>query len=283
MIKELPRGWLVAAVLIAAGVLLAADEDRPAGRPVHLFAVLRPDLSDPALIANPVAVYHAGSFSDPLGGGPDAEPFLLSFLSSGREYRVLSGGMDVGTMTVEGRLCDRCPEAWVHLDAKARPTGNVMALATDAPRVARAAGFRRAPESDQRTASLAIAKEALGRHGVTPAELAALKIVNLTATDLDGDGKAELIGSYQLGRHDLFQLLEPSPDGFRTAVERYNFLEDAQTVRQDERLVDHADLDGDGVGEVVTIRGSSDGFDYAVYQKKEGRWRQVYEGGGFGR
>lgn len=282
MTRKLPRGLLFAAgLLLGSGGILAAPEDRPA-RPVHLFAVLRPDLSDPALIANPVAVYRGGEFTDPLSS-PDTEPFLLSFFEAGREYRVLSGGVDVGTVTIQSRLCDHCPEAWVRLDARARPTGNVMALATDAPRVARAAGFRRAPESDQRTAALVIAKEALARHGVAAADLADLKIVNLTATDLDGDGSAELIGSYQIGRHDLFQLLEPSPDGYRTAVERYNFMEGGQTVRQDERLVDHADLDGDGVGEVITIRGSSDGYDYAVYQKKEGRWRQVYEGGGFGK
>jgi CO dehydrogenase/acetyl-CoA synthase delta subunit len=165
------------------------------------------------------------------------------------------------------------------LQAKVKPAGQVMVLATDAPRVARATGFRRPPSAEERATALASARQALERQGVAAGEM---KVVNLTATDVDGDGRAELFGSYAAGRNNLFQFLEPGPDGYRVVIERFNRADDSAPRQMDERLLDHADLDGDGVGEVVTIRGSAEGFDYAIYQKKDGRWRQVYEGGGSG-
>jgi hypothetical protein len=184
--------------------------------------------------------------------------------------------MDAGRMTAEGRACGNCAEAWVSLQAKVRPAGQVMVLATDAPRVARASGFRRPPTAEERAIALDSARQAFERHGVSPVDL---KVVNLTATDVDGDGRAELFGSYSVGLNNLFQFLEPGP-AYANVIERFNRADDSAQRQMDERLVDHADLDGDGIGEVVTIRGSSEGFYYAIYQKKDGRWRQVYEGGG---
>jgi hypothetical protein len=114
-----------------------------------------------------------------------------------------------------------------------------------------------------------------------------MEVVNLTATDLDRDGRFELIGSFLVVKegaspdsYTLFLIMEPAEGGFKTAWEWFHKgLEDAFEDRQ---FVDQVDFDGDGVGEVVVAGTYYESNDYVIYKRQQGRWRPVYKGGGGG-
>ena len=44
-----------------------------------------------------------------------------------------------------------------------------------------------------------------------------------------------------------------------------------------EVLVDHVDLDGDRMNEVVTMTMSFEGATYKIYHKQKNRWANIYE------
>jgi hypothetical protein len=141
-----------------------------------------------------------------------------------------------------------------------------------------------------------LARDAFRQKGVPASLLSSLQTVNLTATDLDGDGKAELAGSFVVKktkggqqRYVLFLLAEPHDDGYRAVLTEY-----ASYTQKDimsggnidaigaggiytERLVDQLDLDADGAGEVITITDGFEGVSYTIYGKRNGQWAKVYE------
>jgi hypothetical protein len=61
-----------------------------------------------------------------------------------------------------------------------------------------------------------------------------------------------------------FQAYQPPPEGFLSSID----------------FVDQLDLDGDGVAEVFAQQGGFDGYQYLIFKKVGGRWRQVWEIGG---
>ena len=54
-------------------------------------------------------------------------------------------------------------------------------------------------------------------------------------------------------------------------------LEDIDQALLTEVLVDQVDLDGDKVGEVVTMTTSFEGATYKIYRRQKGQWASVYE------
>jgi hypothetical protein len=132
------------------------------------------------------------------------------------------------------------------------------------------------------------------RRRVNAATLKTLGTINLTATDLDGDGRAELIGTFiarqgKQSRHLLFLIAEPQADKFKTGIARYEVvvakdLPDPSVIDEvgnagflSEILVDQVDLDGDRVGEVVTTGASFEGQWYYIYKRGRGGWSRAYE------
>jgi hypothetical protein len=119
--------------------------------------------------------------------------------------------------------------------------------------------------------------------------------VNLTALDLNEDGKAELVGSFvarklkgAAARYALFLFAEPEGNSYRTTVLQYDRITDADIMSGAdltaiengvylERLVDAVDLDGDGAREVVTVKDGFEGDGYFIYRKQGGKWNKVYE------
>ena len=127
----------------------------------------------------------------------------------------------------------------------------------------------------------------------------ALDTVNLTAMDLDGDGKAELVGSYVVKkikggqeRYVLFLLAEPvGNNSYKAGVTGYAHYTqkdimsggDIDSIGQGglytERLVDQLDLDNNGTAEVITVSNGFEGDSYMIYGKKGGGWQKIYEFG----
>jgi hypothetical protein len=118
----------------------------------------------------------------------------------------------------------------------------------------------------------------------TPASLMpAIKVTNLTATDLNGDGKYELIGSFTLAaknkfERDLFLIATPQPSGLRAEFVKFQAYQPPdEGFLSSIDFIDQLDIDGDGVGEVFATMGAFDGYALLAFKKVAGRWRQVHE------
>jgi hypothetical protein len=237
-----------------------------------------------------------------VGGDSDAaelSKFARSYYRPGQKYRLLSGGGEAGTVVVKKDTKDaECARtgAEVKLDTKVRFNRNVMALATNSDALGRASSSRRPPTPSERAAVLRLVKQTYQAKGVPASLLPNLETVNLTATDLNRDGKAEMIGSFVVkklkggaARYVLFLLAEPQGSDYQAGVTTYERYTNEDVMSggdidaigsggiYTERLVDQLDLDGDGAGEVITLVNGFEGDTYHIYKKTDGKWRSVYE------
>jgi hypothetical protein len=249
----------------------------------------------------PVAIIENGQYKQPIAGDSDSdgvENFSNVYYSKGAKYRVLFGGGEAGSLTVnksnKDEECSRT-SADVGLRTTAKLNRNVMALATNSDSLGKAKNTRRSPTSAERAALMPLVRAAYKQKGVPAALLSSLMTVNLTALDLDNDGKSELIGSFivrkQKGgaaRYTLFLFAEPQGNSYRTTVLQYerftpkDMMSGADLTAIDngvylERLVDALDLDGDGASEVITVRDGLEGDGYQIYKKQDAKWKMIYE------
>jgi hypothetical protein len=213
--------------------------------------------------------------------------FAEKYFSTGRKYRLIFGGGEAGSVTVS-KWSEGCNSIHSEITAatSARLGGQVRALATNNEALGQRASARRAPTEAERAAVMTLVKSIYTQRR-TPANLmSSLKVTNLTATDLEGDGKYEMIGSFTLAaknkfERDLFliaksqgaamradfvnfQAYQPPPEGFLSSID----------------FIDHLDVDRNGVGEVFAVQGGFDAYGYLIFRKIGGRWREVFQGMG---
>lgn len=286
---------LTAAIFISAAAAAHGQRDAAARKTAGaeqtvVFAVQKYEAE--AQI-DPVAVISGGRYAaPPLGGDTPLETarfkrFVRDFYRPGRKFRVLFGGGEAGSVEVRKYLEPGCVgmEASVTLQTSARLGGQVAALATNSAALGRGKGTRRAPTDAERTAALELARRAFGRNKVAAARVAKMETNNLTAADLNGDGRAELIGSFiitgEFGVEDALLLIaEPGIDDFAVTLDWFHHGAEADSHYR--RLVDVLDLDGDGAAEVIVQGIYYESHDYFIYKKQRGAWRVVYQGGGGG-
>lgn len=221
--------------------------------------------------------------------------FAGQYFSPGKKYRVTFGGGEVGSATVKSSDmgCNNI-HATALLEDNGKIPAHLSALATDSDSLGRKPTFRRAPTDAERLGVMILVAQIYRARGTSLAVYHTVVNINLTATDLDGDGKFELIGNFVTqtkakARRDLLLIAEPAgtmrlpipgnrvglafkpalihfqsyklpPEGFDSAVE----------------FVDQLDLDGDGIAEVFVQQHGFDAYGYSIYKKSRGRWRQVY-------
>jgi hypothetical protein len=249
----------------------------------------------------PFVIIENGQFKQPIAGDSDEAEmtkFAGAYYSKGHKYRVLFGGAEAGSLTVKeankDKECSRS-SADVVLRSPAKLNRNVMALATNSATLGAAKSTRRSPTPAERAALMPLVKAAYTQKGVPAALLPGLMTVNLTALDLDNDGKSELIGSFVVkkqkggaARYALFLFAEPKGTSYQTTILQYERYTDDDLMSGAtidaiengvylERLVDALDLDGDGAAEVVTERDGFEGDSYFIYKKQGGKWNQIYE------
>lgn len=210
--------------------------------------------------------------------------FANEYFAPGKVYRLLFGGGEAGTVTVK-KWSEGCNNvhAEVSPSTSVRLGGKVMVLATNSESLGKRLSARRAPTDAERAQVLMLMKSIYSQNRTPVSLIPSIKVTNLTATDLDGDGKYEFIGSFTLtGKNkferDLFmiahqqgavmradfvkfQAYQPPPEGFLSSID----------------FIDQLDLDGDGVGEVFATQGGFDGYALLIFKKVGGRWRQVYD------
>lgn len=273
---------------------------------VVLFCVSSAGPTETSL--EPLLIIDGGKYANPVAGDSDASEltqFGKTFYGSGTKYRLLFGGGEAGSVSVVKPSIDsECfrTGASVKLNAQAniKLNRNVMALATNSESVGRAQISRRAPTPSERAEGIRVAKKSFEAKGTPTAILPTIGVVNLTATDLDGDGKAELIGTFVVkqtkgvaSRHVLFLIAEQQGQSYQAAlsnVERFTTKDimsggslnsiGAEGIYT-ERLVDQLDLDADGTGEVISITNGFEGVTYKIYSRHAGTWLSVYEFGSY--
>jgi hypothetical protein len=211
--------------------------------------------------------------------------FADEYFATGRQYRLTSGGGSAGTVTVK-KWSEGCnsmhaevtPSTLVHVG------GQVKALATNSDSIGKSAPARRAPTDSERAATLDLVKRIYTQHGTTASLYRSMKVTNLTATDLDGDGKYEIIGSFTLAaknkfERDLFLIARPQDGGMRADFVKFQaYQPPPESFLSSIDFVDQLDLDSDGVGEVFATQGGFDAYGYSIFKKVKGRWRLVYSG-----
>lgn len=299
-----------AAALVAALLLLAQPAPRASAPPQQrrtaarqgsvVFVVTKDGTQDAQV--EPVAVINSrGALAEPASdaaGEGALSAFLARHYRAGAQYRLVFGGAEAGTLSIRAATPAECSPNAASADidsTAAKLGGNVMALATDGAHAPRSQISRRAPTDAERAAALGVATRFLAGKRVSASAIErGTKTLNLTATDLDGDGREELVGSYvvKVGprvRDTLFLVAAPQGRGFRAALTKYarvNAKEMMDPTQIDnvgegglgtELYVEQLDADGDGVGELFTLSRSFEGTTYRAYRLRRGVWRAAYE------
>ena len=255
-----------------------------AGGETVIFSLMKDTVA--GFYIEPIVIISGSKYTEPPAGGDASvmKKFTDTYFRVGRQYRVIFGGGDAGSVTVQKYIEDMCGNllAEVGVQTTARLGGQVQALVVSADKIGSGASSRRAPAEAERASALEIARVVYGQRRVGAALVKKIKTVNLTAVDIERDGKFELIGTFQIdgtneAKHNLFIIFEPTAAGKYKAA--WNWYANGY---EDTKLVDVVDLDGDGMEEVI-----AEGFEiennlYVIYKRQSGTWRQVYKGGGGG-
>ena len=259
--------------------------------------------TDAEFAFEPITIFRRGTFAASVTGESSPEEltsFAKNYYRAGQRYRLIWGGAEAGMLVAkESQKETDCGKAAATADVQTTVQlgGNRMALATNSPKLGLAKPSRRAPTDDERAQVKTHVERIFREKGVPAAALGKLKTINLTATDLNNDGVAELIGTYMIRRDgknifvdQLFVLAEPTgTTGVKVGVARHRQMKgtdftDPESLEsvgenafQTEILIDQLDVDGDGTGEVFTISYSFEGTNYAIYKKGAKGWARIQE------
>lgn len=262
-------------------------------RPI-VFAVLHDGRT-----IEPIAFIENGKLVDAVDGGSESSvlaAFNSMYFKPKTTYQLIFGGADAGTVAVKGEPDGECspnmPDVVV-TSPRAKLRGMVMALATNHS-VGKTTPFRRVPTASERTAV-----ERSVRAEFAKKKLAGkpLRSQNLTALDVDGDGRVELVGSYWVNRSEkaralIFFIADKDAKGtFRFGHSEFNSFDENDVMSGDiktldegvyhEVLLDVFDIDGDGIAEVFTYTPGFEGAGFDVYSRKKGKWSRIYEGANY--
>ncbi len=288
---------VAAAGIVFAGAGISFGQRRtpvaakPAVKPI-IFAVL----NDGQLL-EPIAHVENGKLSEPVNGSDEnslIQKFNATYYAPKASYRLIFGGANGGTVTVNsadaGVECGPNLARVTTSSTKAELKGKLMALATNAPPGKGTFGVRRRPTWPERNEVDVLVRAEFAKNSV---EVKKLDYHNLTALDVNGDKKAELVGSFWAendpkSRTLLFFIAERGTDGKLAIVHS-----DLRTIKEDEvmngeissldegvyheLLLDVFDFDRDGTAEIFTYVQAFEGAGFNVYKRLGGKWNKVYE------
>jgi hypothetical protein len=284
------------AVVASLSVTVFAQK-KPVAKPVKqvIFAVL----NDGAML-EPIAYVNKGKLEEPVDGGDENSiiaAFNKTYYKAGTAYKLVFGSANGGTVTVKSSdvnaECSRNMATVVTKATKTPLKGLVMGLATNAV-IKNTNSVRRRPTPAERTEIEALVKSEFTAQNLTPKTL---KYHNLTALDLDSDGKAEFVGTFwvdidNLTRGLLFFIASQKKNGkYAFGFKDYRAIDQASVMSGDiknvdegvyhELLLDAFDYNGDGVSEVFTYIQSFEGAGFNVYAKDGAAWKNVFEGSNY--
>ena len=262
-----------------------------AGKPTVLF-LLFGDLADPRLL--PVATIGHGRITPITLDAGGWRKFDGLYFKTGAQMAAYRRGVSLGNAVVRRGMWDGdeplyklpgCralrPLAAATLAAAPTDVVTLELLSTSDP-MPPSPGRPEVPAAMTDSAK-SVAARVASREGLTPTDLADLELT-VSAMHTGATSWPTLVGSYSerggtagAGARHVFVLADSTTAGGFDASFVHTVKDSAPEFR---RLIDHADLTGDGVDELV-LEGWRAGSDtYLVIMKYEGRqWREVARGG----
>ena len=275
------------ALLLVASVLIAFSPGRGSAQPRNSILVFAVSGGPDEYQMDAVVVVDGKLLRAPFTDEQKdkQKTFAEQYFAAGRTYRLTFGGGEAGSVSLK-KWSEGCNSvhADVSVSGSTRLGGQVKALATNSDLLGKKPSSRRALTEAERAAVITLVKSIYSQNRTPASLIASLKITNLTATDLDSDGKYEFIGSFTLAaknkfERDLFLIAKPQGAAMRADFVKFQaYQPPPEGFLSSIDFVDQLDTDGDGVGEVFAVQGGFDAYGYLIFKKVSGRWRQVYQG-----
>jgi hypothetical protein len=277
---------LIICLLLSYGPLPSTSGAQQARKtPTLVCVVNRGEGGEPQNNMDAVVLIENGKLKEPYAEYNEAaqKKFASEYFRAGTKYRVTFGGGEVGSATVKGsdRGCNN-----IHATATVADNGKIpahlSALATNGTSLGTKPSSRRAPTDAERAAAMKLVNDIYRAHQTPQSWLRLLKTTNLTATDLDGDGRFELIGSFVIetkskARRDLLLIAEPQGETYKAALAKFQTYKlPPEEFDSAIDFVDQLDIDGDGIAEVFVTQHGFDAYGFAIYKKRNGRWLEIY-------
>jgi hypothetical protein len=210
--------------------------------------------------------------------------FANEYFAPGKVYRLIFGGGEAGNVTVK-KWSEGCNNihAEVTPSTDVRLGGKVMALATNSASLGKRASARRPPTDAERAGVMTLMKSVYAQNRTPAGLIVSIKVTNITATDLNGDGNYEMVASFTSAaknkfERDLFLIAHQQGAVMRADFAKFQaYQPPPETFLSSIDFIDQLDLDGDGTGEVFATQGGFDGYALLIFKKVGGRWRQVFD------
>lgn len=298
--KNSPTAKLIAICLMItiSSLAAAAQKKRPPvkakPKPI-IFAVLNDGQT-----LEPIAFIEKGKLAAAASGESSSTTFSNTYYKTKPVYRLIFGGVDDGAAAIKSfdpnAECSAYMAQTTAQPTRAKLKGMVMALATDAP-TKKTKGVRRLPTATERAEIESLVRAEFIKQKVNDDFVRNMKYHNLTALDVDNDGKAELVGSFWVEpsadeRDLLFFIADKGANGKYTfgyseyqAVKKDSVMGDdvkmLDTGLLNELLLDAFDYDGDGTSEIFTYTQSFEGAGFTAYRREGGKWTKAFEGSNY--
>jgi len=285
-------------IVLLSNFLVLAQRKKPvqtAKAKQIIFAVLNGGTT-----LEPIAYIEKGKLTGAVNGSDEPNilaAFNKTYYKPKGTYNMIFGGVSAGNVTIKSSDpksdCAKNMATISATSSKAKLKGNVMALATNAVAAKSGSGVRRLPTAAERKEIETLVREEFVKNNVSGNATGNLKYQNLTALDVDGDGKAEMVGSFWVEpsndeRNLLFFIAEKKASG-KYALDYSDFstvkkdevmsgdLKDLEGGTYHELLLDTFDYDGDGVSEIFTYTPSFEGAGFSSYKREKGKWTRSFE------
>jgi hypothetical protein len=214
------------------------------------------------------------------------EDFAGKYLQAGKKYALLFGGTPIGEGQLGQSNRDSSTAILTYIGA-VKIRGQVRALATNVEQTDFRVSSREPATSEQRASALALAREIFSQHGIPEALLPKVRAEFVTRTYLAPSPQPSLIASFSLDTgdneglvHTLFFVAD-QPNERLVPELLWVHLSETETDEEHLRLVDHADLFGNGQDEVVAklVSLETQTHRYLIFRRtKNGEhWEQFFK------
>lgn len=281
-------------VLLILSLALPIFAQKTTTKPVTkvIFAVLNDGRT-----LEPLAKIENGKLMQTVSGGDEGDilkAFSKTYYKPKTVYNLIFAGNIAGTATVIKN--DPTAECSTNLatttvkSTKAKLKGFVMGLATNM-KPTKTFGVRRMPTPAERAEVEKLVIAEFAKNKVTAKQ--PLRSHNLTALDVDNDGKIEFVGTYWVNTsaterallffiadHVRANKLSIGFNDFRVVKQDEVMSQDIKNLDEGvyhELLLDVLDYNNDGVAEIFTYSQAFEGAGFTVYQRNEGTWEQEIE------
>ncbi len=269
---------------------------KPTAKPKPIvFAVLNDGQT-----LEPIGAIDKGELVATVNGGDETKSlmnFTNTYYKPKTVYNLIFGSATNGTITVISSDaksdCGKNLAMITTQSSKAKLKGFVMGLATGEKTAKTASGVRRLPTATERAEIESLVRAEFVKQKVSATAVKNLQYYNLTAIDVDNDGKAEMVGSFWVESSDkernlLFFIADKNSDGkYVFGYSDYAKVTPADLMSGElkdldelggELLLDSLEYNGDTTAEIFTISRAFEGNNFHVYNRQNGKWSRVFDG-----